>query len=77
MKQVNSLIASLVVSGVIVLSVVGIGANALANTPAAAANTVTTASALNSGTRSFSRSGERGERNVTRTGNTGTFTTNP
>ncbi len=75
MKQKNSIIASLLVSGLLVLSMVGIGANALANpagTTASAANAsfLLTSNASNSATGSTRReSGEHRSR-------TGTSTTN-
>ncbi len=48
MKQINSVIASILVSGLLVLGMVGIGTNALTNTSSAPANTVSAATQINS-----------------------------
>ncbi len=66
-KHNNSIVASLLVSGLIVLSMVGIGVNALSSPGAAATTTASANVTLSSRIRTGNRSGEREGRNGTAT----------
>ncbi len=70
MKQINSVIASILVSGLLVVGMVGIGANALTNTSSVPTNTSTAGALINS---SNTRTGRRFESRSAR-GTNGTTT---
>ncbi len=59
MKQINSVIASILVSGLLVLGIAGIGVNALTNTSAATASTTSAGVTINSSNARFDRHSER------------------
>ncbi len=72
MKQINAVIASALVSGLIVLGMVGIGVNAMTNTTGASTSTVAGVQ-FNSSNSSNDRTGRRFERRSAQT-TTGTTT---
>jgi hypothetical protein len=72
MKQLNSVIASVLVSGLVVVGMVGIGVNAL-TTPGAPVNTVTAQVASNSDASALQRLSSRTRHSRTRTTTDGAF----
>ncbi len=70
MKQINSVIASALVSGLIVVGMVGIGVNALSNTASVPTSTTSAGVLINSSaSRTGQRSGHREARNAQGTTN--------